>query len=102
MSYSDGSVELDLPMQQLSELFNVNNFIISQVNPHSFLLSSLALESSNWSDTFWFTRIAVGYVKFMKAQFRCWVKNMLNLVIFSNPTYKAKARRGFTQILTQE
>lgn len=31
-SYTDGSVEADLPMQQLSELFNVNHFIISQVS----------------------------------------------------------------------
>jgi predicted acylesterase/phospholipase RssA len=34
-SYSDGSVENDLPMQQLSELFNVNHFIVSQVLFHS-------------------------------------------------------------------
>lgn len=31
-SYSDGSLENDLPMQQLSELFNVNHFIVSQVH----------------------------------------------------------------------
>jgi TAG lipase / steryl ester hydrolase / phospholipase A2 / LPA acyltransferase len=30
----DGSVENDLPMSRLSELFNVNHFIVSQVNPH--------------------------------------------------------------------
>ncbi len=48
-SYSDGSIESDLPMQQLSELFNVNHFIVSQVNPHSFILSSLALKASVWS-----------------------------------------------------
>lgn len=30
----DGSVENDLPMRRLSELFNVNHFIVSQVNPH--------------------------------------------------------------------
>ena len=30
--HSDGSVECDLPMAQLSELFNVNHFIVSQVN----------------------------------------------------------------------
>jgi predicted acylesterase/phospholipase RssA len=41
-AYSDGSFENDLPMQQLSELFNVNHFIVSQVNPHSFMLSSLS------------------------------------------------------------
>lgn len=30
----DGSVGADLPMTRLSELFNVNHFIVSQVNPH--------------------------------------------------------------------
>ena len=32
--YADGSMYCDLPMQKLSELFNVNFFIVSQVNPH--------------------------------------------------------------------
>ncbi|EFA81484.1 hypothetical protein PPL_05472 [Heterostelium album PN500] len=32
--FTDGSVESDLPMNRLSELFNVNHFIVSQVNPH--------------------------------------------------------------------
>ncbi|KAK5993031.1 Triacylglycerol lipase 4 [Cladobotryum mycophilum] len=30
----DGSVENDLPMTRLAEMFNVNHFIVSQVNPH--------------------------------------------------------------------
>ncbi|EER45210.1 triacylglycerol lipase [Histoplasma capsulatum var. duboisii H88] len=30
----DGSVDHDLPMTRLSEMFNVNHFIVSQVNPH--------------------------------------------------------------------
>jgi TAG lipase / steryl ester hydrolase / phospholipase A2 / LPA acyltransferase len=30
--YSDGSLENDLPSQQLSELFNINHFIVSQVS----------------------------------------------------------------------
>lgn len=30
----DGSVENDLPMTRLSEMLNVNHFIVSQVNPH--------------------------------------------------------------------
>lgn len=30
----DGSVDNDLPMARLSEMFNVNHFIVSQVNPH--------------------------------------------------------------------
>ena len=34
MQFVDGSVGSDLPMQRLTELFNVNTFIVSQVNPH--------------------------------------------------------------------
>lgn len=30
----DGSVDNDLPMAKLSELFNANHFVVSQVNPH--------------------------------------------------------------------
>lgn len=37
--WTDGSIELDLPMQRLAELFNVNLFIVSQVNPHAALLA---------------------------------------------------------------
>ncbi|MCO5600954.1 hypothetical protein L7F22_055071 [Adiantum nelumboides] len=32
--WRDGSLESDLPMVQLKELFNVNHFIVSQANPH--------------------------------------------------------------------
>jgi len=30
----DGSVDNDLPMTRLAEMFNVNHFVVSQVNPH--------------------------------------------------------------------
>ena len=41
-SVADGSINADLPMQRLAELFNINNFIVSQVNPHvnPFIASS--------------------------------------------------------------
>ncbi len=32
--FIDGSIEQDLPMQRISELFNINNFIVSQTNPY--------------------------------------------------------------------
>ncbi|VFQ71723.1 unnamed protein product [Cuscuta campestris] len=32
--WRDGSLEIDLPMTQLKELFNVNHYIVSQANPH--------------------------------------------------------------------
>lgn len=34
VEFSDGSIGSDLPMDQLSQLFNVNHFVVSQVNPH--------------------------------------------------------------------
>lgn len=34
MKFIDGSVDNDLPLSRLSELFNVNHFIACQVNPH--------------------------------------------------------------------
>eukprot|EP00834_Sanchytrium_tribonematis_P002003 NODE_55_length_29507_cov_0.809712.p6 type:complete len:448 gc:universal NODE_55_length_29507_cov_0.809712:2688-4031(+) len=33
-TFIDGSVDNDLPMQRISEMFNVNQFIVAQVNPH--------------------------------------------------------------------
>ena len=32
--FVDGSVACDLPLKRMSELFNINTFIVSQVNPH--------------------------------------------------------------------
>lgn len=33
-TFVDGSLDHDIPMRRLSEMFNVNFFIVSQVNPH--------------------------------------------------------------------
>ncbi|PSN63193.1 patatin-domain-containing protein [Corynespora cassiicola Philippines] len=41
----DGSVDNDLPMTRLAEMFNVNHFIVSQVNPH--VVPFLAKEEEN-------------------------------------------------------
>ncbi|ETO31682.1 hypothetical protein RFI_05433 [Reticulomyxa filosa] len=43
MAFEDGSLAHDLPMNRLQQLFNVDNFIVSQVNPHlvPLLLHSL-------------------------------------------------------------
>lgn len=38
----DGSVENDIPMKRLSEVFNVNNFIVCQVNPHIYPFVALS------------------------------------------------------------
>lgn len=39
LKWQDGSMQSDLPMARLSELFNVNYFIVSQVNPQAMLLT---------------------------------------------------------------
>eukprot|EP00127_Corallochytrium_limacisporum_P002986 Clim_evm33s144 gene=Clim_evmTU33s144 len=33
-TWSDGSFQADLPMNRMAELFNVNHFIVFQINPH--------------------------------------------------------------------
>mmetsp|Transcript_795 Transcript_795/g.1203 ORF Transcript_795/g.1203 Transcript_795/m.1203 type:complete len:869 (-) Transcript_795:244-2850(-) len=101
-SYSDGSVENDLPMQQLSELFNVNHFIVSQVNPHSAILSSMAggLAATVWSNPLY--NMVVGYLRFLTAQCRDWLKNVINLFVFRSRAPVWSNRRGFVQTLTQD
>lgn len=46
--WTDGSLHADLPMQRLSELFNVNHFIVSQANPHviPFLTGNSVVDES--------------------------------------------------------
>lgn len=99
-SYSDGSIENDLPMQQLSELFNVNHFIVSQVNPHSAILSSMSLRASVWSNPVY--GFIVGYVRFLKDQCKDWVKNIVNFFISRSQLPVWSGRRGVAQTLTQE
>jgi predicted acylesterase/phospholipase RssA len=46
-TWSDGSVENDLPMERLAELFNVNHFVVSQVNPHARLLAPMSIRKGS-------------------------------------------------------
>ena len=97
--YSDGSVDADLPMQQISELFNVNHFIVSQVNPHSSFLSSLAVRATAYSPPLF--GILVGYLRFVKAQFRDWLKNFIDMIVFRSLTPSWGAKRGIVGVITQ-
>ena len=97
---SDGSVDADLPMQQISELFNVNHFIVSQVNPHSSILSSLAVRATHWSPALF--GLTVGYLRFLKTQLKDWVKNMMDLIVYRSLTPSWGAKRGIVGIITQE
>jgi TAG lipase/steryl ester hydrolase/phospholipase A2/LPA acyltransferase len=98
--YSDGSFENDLPMQQLSELFNVNHFIVSQVNIHSAVLSSLFLPDPYWNSSILFD-VIISYVRFLKAHLRDWLKNITTLVTRNWGTQSWAVRRGLIQTLVQ-
>jgi hypothetical protein len=103
-SYSDGSIENDLPMQQLSELFNVNHFVVSQVNFHSALLSSVSMRAARQDSLFSSALLygIVGYVRFLKAQMKDWLKN---LVVFFNHSLQGAAptwSRSLARLVTQD
>lgn len=98
--YTDGSVESDLPMQQLSEQFNVNHFIVSQVNPHSCLFSASSVTASVWAPAVF--GYCVGYVRFMKTLLKDWIKSLVGLMMCRNRGPVWAARRGVFQLLTQE
>ena len=99
-SYTDGSIERDLPMQQISELFNVNHFIVSQVNPHSALLSTLSVHTNIWTSPIY--GMIVGYLRFLQNQCRDWLKNIIDLTVYRSDESAWSAKRGFTQLLTQD
>ena len=86
-------------MKQLSELFNVSHFIVSQVNPHSALFSSLSLQSSIWSPPLY--GAIVSYLRYLRSQCRDWLKNVCNLLVSRSLAPAWSTRRGLFQTLTQ-
>lgn len=51
--WADGSMATDLPTLRLSELFNVNHFIVSQVNPHVIPFMRLTELWGSFGSIFW-------------------------------------------------
>ncbi|KAJ1441092.1 hypothetical protein B484DRAFT_123986 [Ochromonadaceae sp. CCMP2298] len=84
-------------MQQLSELFNVNHFVVSQVNPHSAILSSMAggITATVWSNPVY--NAVVGYLRFLTAQCRDWLKNVVKLFVFRSRSPIWSSRLGSSQ-----
>lgn len=56
LTWQDGSLELDLPMVKLAEMFNVNHFIVSQVNPHVIPFSTIGWELNPLTKLIHFTK----------------------------------------------
>lgn len=78
VSFKDGSMEADLPMQQIQEMFNVNHFIISQANPHAVMFASFDLNTSVWNNPI--IGVMNGVLLFLKDQLRSWFANVVELV----------------------
>eukprot|EP00970_Alexandrium_tamarense_P019507 scaffold14119_cov428-Alexandrium_tamarense.AAC.17 len=101
MHFQDGSMEADLPMQQLSEMFNINHFIVSQANPHAVMFASFSLERSVWANPL------VGYLNgvllFIKNQLRGYLRNVFDLFGGRRiaPLWDTRRNMG-TQFFTQE
>jgi TAG lipase / steryl ester hydrolase / phospholipase A2 / LPA acyltransferase len=75
-------VASDLPLQRLAELFNINTFIVSQVNPH--IVPFVSVESGEVIDSAYQKR----YIRTMKAlignEIRHWFKQLNVLGLLSS------------------
>lgn len=100
-SFIDGSMEADLPMQQLSEMFNINHFIISQANPHAVMFSSFSASKSVWNNRV--LGLVHGILFFLKKQVKEWVGDLIELIGGQRAAPMWDTRRGFgSQFVTQE
>lgn len=100
-AFSDGSMEQDLPMQQLSEMFNVNHFIISQANPHAVMFASYNHLRSVWSNPI--SGFLNAVLSFLKDSCRTWLAHAVELVGSRRiAPSQATSRAGMTQFFVQE
>ena len=74
--------------------------VYSQVNPHSALFSSLSVQATVWSAPLY--GFICGVLRFLKAQIRDWVSNVVDLAVYRSTQPSWKARRGLHQLLTQD
>lgn len=91
----------------LNHLIAINSYIyicvyvycIPQVNPHSALLSTLSVQATVWSNPFY--GITAGLLRFMKAQLKDYISNIVDLMVYRRIAPSWGARRGIHQFLTQ-
>jgi hypothetical protein len=88
-------------MQQLSEIFNVNHFVISQANPHAVIFASFDQNMSIWTNPI--VGFFSGVLLFLKDQLRAWFSNVVELVGGRRLAPIFDTRRGMAkQFFTQE
>lgn len=82
LKFIDGSIKADLPMTRLSELFNVNAFIVSQTNPWVVPLLSSDDGGGTWGNSLQFKFYKL-IKKFILMEFRYRVTQLNTLGLFS-------------------
>jgi len=102
LRWIDGSLEVDLPIERLSEQFNINHHIVSQVNPHGAILAPH--ESSNLAELGYLDRrffdIVGRAIHFCRDEARSWLKHFMNYSVKSpllNPLVQ-----GFGKVFVQK
>uniref|UniRef100_M4B7J6 PNPLA domain-containing protein n=1 Tax=Hyaloperonospora arabidopsidis (strain Emoy2) TaxID=559515 RepID=M4B7J6_HYAAE len=91
LKWSDGSVECDLPMERLSELFNVNHFIVSQVNIHYKIVSGHSTFGNEQTGSL---------MSFLKKQMKAYIKNIAEFGL--NTSVLKLLDIGLVPLLTQK
>lgn len=101
LRWIDGSLESDLPMERLSELFNMNHSICSQVNPHGAILAPHDhndLEELSSLDRRFLASMG-RLTQFARDQSRSYLKHAASLGLKSTIF---KPLRGLIPVLTQK
>lgn len=105
--WADGSLECDLPISRIKEMFDVNHFIVSQVNPHARLIAPhdeinfygfMPSALADLSDKVW-TQLGA-FIMFQRDQIRSWTKHVVD---FSLKSYFFKSfGKGVLPLITQK
>ena len=79
-------------------MFNINHFIISQVNPHAYLLASFSGKGRGvWSNPI--LGLANGLLQFLKESIKAWIRNTVEFAGGRRLAPTWELRRGFfTQV----
>jgi len=82
--FIDGSISSDLPMQRLSELFNVNIFLVSQTNPWVIPF----LEKDDGFEVFNYEKKKFNFWRLLKSLLFSEIKHRINQVTYFNSILK--------------
>lgn len=96
LKFTDGCVDSDLPKARLTELFNINFFIVSQVNPAATLLSTKAVGESGIASG----GLTAALLRLLRAEVSSYIRTLNEISVGSLP-FKTTLSRVFN-VMVQE